>query len=342
MRVSAGYLLVVASTLCLRAVADESSSAAVGPSGPTQPSAIRFASVGDPVEVPVARAPQTAPAVQPQPAPGAAVTNQAALPASPPAAGQQQVESAWLRLAAHDEPVPPPAETRAAPSNVPVTSPTTNVASVPQITAPAISSPSPPLPRPRSWQGGLENPAASPTDQRRLLGPRIVVKPTAEGAAENNLFESFDLPEEMIATTGAALGVVLGVMLLALWCLKRAAPRGARRLPNDLISVLGQVRLANKQTAQLLKIGSKLVLVNVTPDGVKPITEITDPIEVQRLLGIVEEQNPNGASAAFQEIFDQLTREPARGGLLGDEPSLLDRRRLAEAYANTPGGRARG
>ncbi|MEM6799121.1 MAG: flagellar biosynthetic protein FliO [Planctomycetota bacterium] len=182
------------------------------------------------------------------------------------------------------------------------------------------------------------------TGAKRLLQPakRATPEGAASSAARPPLFDTSwaEVSSESITTVGAALGVVIGLLLLVAWVWRRAAPRSTRQLPTDVISVIGRAPLANRQVAQLIKIGGKLVLVCVTPDGAKPLTEITDPEEVARLLGLCEQNNPHSASVAFREVFDQLIREPAAPGFLGGEEALVDRQKLADAYANTPGGRA--
>ncbi|QDU88221.1 Flagellar biosynthesis protein, FliO [Pirellulimonas nuda] len=323
-------------------------SQASGPAGLPAGSAVRFASMDAPAE-PIEAAPLVTPQATPGPAPLlpefslAAPERQTPEPVGPaplsptsyspapateaPRADPVPPTSAWERLAM-ESPIAPEQGDAPAPPTTPATP--ADATSAPPATEK-------PLPNPRSF------PAEAGADHaRRLL--RSKTPPEQADAANAPVIglESLNLPPGALATTGAALAIVVGVLLLSMWCLRRAAPRSARPLPGDVVMVLGQVRLAGKQTAQLMKIGSKLVLVNVTPEGAKPITEITDPDEVARMLGICEQANPNGATAAFQEIFEQLTREPAHGGLTGDEPSLLDRRRLADAYANTPGGRAYG
>ncbi|MEN1679810.1 MAG: flagellar biosynthetic protein FliO [Planctomycetota bacterium] len=153
-------------------------------------------------------------------------------------------------------------------------------------------------------------------------------------------FGDLGLDAENLTTAGAGLAVVIGLVLMLAWAYRRAAPRSARPLPDEVVTVLGRAPLAGKQVTQLVKVGNKLLLVALTPEGPKTLTEVTDPEEVTRLLGLCEQAHGSSATAAFQEVFDQIIREPAAPGFLGDEASLIDRRKLADAYANTPGGRA--
>jgi flagellar biogenesis protein FliO len=93
-------------------------------------------------------------------------------------------------------------------------------------------------------------------------------------------------------------------------------------LPTDVVSVLGRVPLAARQVAQLLRVGNKLVLVSLTPGGAKTLTEVTDPVEVDRIVGMCQQLNPHSTTKAFEQVFQQLSRESAPNGFLGSELSL--------------------
>ena len=61
-------------------------------------------------------------------------------------------------------------------------------------------------------------------------------------------------------------------------------PQGRGILPAEAFEVLGRSPLANRQQAQLLRCGNKLLLVCVGAAGAETLTEITDPAEVERLV----------------------------------------------------------
>lgn len=162
-----------------------------------------------------------------------------------------------------------------------------------------------------------------------------------------------------LVTMGSGLAIVLGLVMVAGWIARKSMPRSARVLPSEVAEVLGRVVLSSRQTAQLLKLGNKLILVSVTADGAETLTEIEDPAEVQRLLQLSEEASGRGSNAEFERVFQQLANGQAADGFLGDEaPDYDDPRydqdprhqnpdnvhydaqRLAAAYANTPGGRS--
>jgi hypothetical protein len=69
----------------------------------------------------------------------------------------------------------------------------------------------------------------------------------------------------------------------------------------------------------LLRVGNKLVLVALTPGGAETLTEVTDPAEVDRLMGLCQQTDRHSTTKAFEQVFQSLSREPATSGFLGAE-----------------------
>lgn len=116
-----------------------------------------------------------------------------------------------------------------------------------------------------------------------------------------------------LATVAASLSLVLALFFVVAWMMKKSLPKSASALPRDVVQVLGRTQLAGKQFAHLVRCGNKLLLVNVTAGGAETLTEITDPLEVDRLVGICAQQGSNSSTAAFREVFEELSRERKRG-----------------------------
>ena len=126
-----------------------------------------------------------------------------------------------------------------------------------------------------------------------------------------------------MATVGGSLAVVLGIFLLAAYGMRRLAPSAMTTLPRDAFEVLGRAPLAGRQQVHLLRCGRKLLLVSVTATGTETLTEVTDPLEVDRLLGLCEQVKPNSTTATFRQVFGQLNRDESaserfRGGSLDE------------------------
>jgi flagellar biogenesis protein FliO len=154
----------------------------------------------------------------------------------------------------------------------------------------------------------------------------------------------YGLPTQSLYTILSALAIVIGAFLLFVWAMRRAGRLSAQRgqLPADVVSVLGRVPLAARQSAQLLRVGNKLVLVSLTPTGAETLTEVTDPAEVDRLVGLCQQANPYSTTQAFEQVFRQMSNEAAGPGFLGHESPLASLASPAGAYRANRGGASRG
>ena len=112
---------------------------------------------------------------------------------------------------------------------------------------------------------------------------------------------------------------------------------GLGLLPADAVSVLGRVSLTSKQVAQLLRVGNKLVLVALTPGGAETLTEVTDPVEVDRLMGLCQQHDSRSTTKAFEQVFQNLSREPAPSGFLGGDSLPTSISPVASAYRSHRG-----
>jgi len=112
-----------------------------------------------------------------------------------------------------------------------------------------------------------------------------------------------------LSTVVGSLGLVLGLFLLVAWMMRRTVPAANVVLPGEVLEVLGRAPLAGRQQAYLVRLGSKLVLVSVTPAGMESLSEVTDPEEVDRLTSLCRQAHPNSSSAVFRHVFRQFTGE---------------------------------
>lgn len=109
-----------------------------------------------------------------------------------------------------------------------------------------------------------------------------------------------------IASVVASLAVVLGLFFVVAWFMRRGMPNSARRLPAEVVEVLGRTPLAGRQQMHLLRFGNKLLLVCMSASGVDTIGEITDALEIDRLAGLCAAQETTSASTTFKQIFGQM------------------------------------
>ena len=153
----------------------------------------------------------------------------------------------------------------------------------------------------------------------------------------------FGIPTKSLYTMGTALAIVVGAFLLFTWVLRRGGRGRTGRgvLPAEAVSVLGRVSLSAKQVAQLIRVGNKLVLVAMTPGGAETLTEVTDPVEVDRLMGLCQQNNQQSTTKAFEQVFQSLSREPVTSGFLGGDSLPTSISPAAAAYRSQRGDSGR-
>jgi flagellar biogenesis protein FliO len=120
-------------------------------------------------------------------------------------------------------------------------------------------------------------------------------------------------------SVGSSLAVVLGLFFLLAWAMRKTSPRGSIVLPGEVFEVLGRAPLSGRQQVHLLRCGSKLLLVSVTPGGAETLTEVTDATEVDRLAGLCRQAHPQSATTAFRQIFQQFAPRSGKPQLTKSE-----------------------
>lgn len=153
---------------------------------------------------------------------------------------------------------------------------------------------------------------------RRQAAPMPLAPPGQPGSSRARAAEHTAATPRSAAPGGAAilqvggsLAIVVGLFLLAAWALKRGMPAGSRTLPAEVVEVLGRTPLPGRLHAHLVRCGNKLLLVAVSTSGADTLTEITDPVEVDRLAGICQQAQPHSSTGAFRQILDQFGADAA-------------------------------
>lgn len=142
-------------------------------------------------------------------------------------------------------------------------------------------------------------PSAAPvTEQKTRLASQ---GPTRErtGSASGGI--------RQLLATGASLALVLGLFAAVVWMMRRGMPKvSSQRLPQEVLDVLGQATLAHRQQVQLVRLGQKLLLINVSPSGAETLSEVTDAAEVERLTALCRRTSPRSATPSFRDVLQQF------------------------------------
>jgi flagellar biosynthetic protein FliO len=163
-----------------------------------------------------------------------------------------------------------------------------------------------PADRPRSKLPVRIVPSGAQTTPVSAAGHSNAPLPLAPpGAATENDRSSRMLPStgKAVRTVATSLAVVLGLLVTLVWVAKRTGSKREASLPGEILESLGRAPLNARQELQLVRVGNKLLLLSVTANTAETLTEITDPLEIDRLAGICRQNRPDSITASFREIL---------------------------------------
>ena len=108
---------------------------------------------------------------------------------------------------------------------------------------------------------------------------------------------TLDLPKVF-----GSLALVLGGYFVFVWLSRQlSGGYGDGGLPQEVVEVLGQTPFGAKKNLQLVRLGSKLLLLINSPEGTQSIGEITDPHEVEYLIGVCGGKRPSRNNIASRK-----------------------------------------
>jgi len=113
-----------------------------------------------------------------------------------------------------------------------------------------------------------------------------------------------------------SLALVLGLYFAFVWVMRKFNFGSSGSLPPEIVEVMGQVPFGARRSLQLVRLGSKMLLLLNSPEGTQPLGEITDPVEVEHLTSLVQgkrrSRSRQPAAAAIQQAATQLTGNTAQ------------------------------
>lgn len=194
---------------------------------------------------------------------------------------------------------------------------------------------------PRNWAADEPTAAESAaSDGPQRLPPRqaakLRTKPETGGASRTRAASS---------GWGTSLGALVAVVLLILGCAKlmrKHLPAGQTLLPFEACQVLGKRHLDPKQAILFVRCGARLLIVGSGPNGLRTLSEITDPVEIDQLAGLCHQAQPHSTTQAFSSLLGRFrpSADAADDSPEDSErPDLATQRfkdRLARAGAGEP------
>jgi flagellar biogenesis protein FliO len=104
-------------------------------------------------------------------------------------------------------------------------------------------------------------------------------------------------------TTLAALGVVIGLILLLRAGFAKVTGRTTAAVNNPVIEVLSRTSIAPKNHVLLLRLGRRILVVGDSPGGMNTLANIEEPEEVASLLQSISVAKSGSVTAEFSHLM---------------------------------------
>lgn len=131
----------------------------------------------------------------------------------------------------------------------------------------------------------------SPARHRESL-PKLPLPPRTENSGSNHSSRAKTVSSSnSFVSMAISLGIIVGALVLVGRGMKRFGFHAIPNLPADAFELLGQRTIDPRVNIHLVKCGSRVLVLGVGPEGVRTLSEIDDPAEVERL--VLACQNPS-------------------------------------------------
>lgn len=114
-----------------------------------------------------------------------------------------------------------------------------------------------------------------------------------------------------------AVMIVAVVSIARLW--KKHGPTASLSLPPEAVEVLGRKMIDQKNVIHLLRVGSRIVIIGASPQGLSTLAEVSDPVEVDILAGLCQRRpGETTKSQSFRSLFNKETSKSTDAGTTGN------------------------
>jgi len=137
-----------------------------------------------------------------------------------------------------------------------------------------------------------ETPASNPSEQSiKTVEDSPTTRLSSFGAAFAGAAPWIEKLKNLTASSDigrmiGSLALVLGLYFGFVWIMRKLSPSGNQNLPREVLELIGQIPFGPKRNLQLIRLGSKLLLIINSAEGSQAIGEITDPNEVEHLVSL--------------------------------------------------------
>lgn len=129
-----------------------------------------------------------------------------------------------------------------------------------------------------------------------------------------------------LLTTCGALGLVVMLVLGLARAWKQRGGVASGALNDAVFEILGTRRLTVKQSIQLVRVGSRILVLGLSESGIETLSEITDPQEVEHLADSCRATNTDSNGRPLRAMYDQFVRQIGSPGSNATSTSAAPRR----------------
>ena len=142
---------------------------------------------------------------------------------------------------------------------------------------------------------------------------------------------TFNLPRVL-----GALTLVLGLIFVLRYVLRRSIHAGALPGATNAVQVLTRSPLSPRQQLLLVRVGRRLLVVSDCNGQLNSLSEITDADEVAALVGQLRDEKLTSASRSFGNLLGMWRRGDDAGGEEGAEAEDADREEYPREAPDVP------
>lgn len=144
---------------------------------------------------------------------------------------------------------------------------------------------------------------ASADESQLLLTAQPAAPTNGKEAIRESLFQ-----KHSIGHVAGSLGIVVGGFLLVTAMLRKQ--QGPIASSATLLETLGEAQVTPQTKLHLVRLGSRLLVLHLTPTNVNKVAEISDPEEVNSLLSAYYSSSPsNETPSSVSELLNGLNPE---------------------------------
>ena len=146
----------------------------------------------------------------------------------------------------------------------------------------------------------------------------------SQPSAEKGDADASDTLAQPVITVTSSLAVVLGLFAALVWISRKFGSHTVKggAIPREVLQSLGTTPIDAKTRVTMLRCGNRILIVAQTATGIHPLSEVTDPEEVQHLTATCL----GDANHDFKSTLQSIQREPVESGFVEQQPAKPQKR----------------